>query len=65
MSEAQGVGFITIDESLVTVVTRQQRLSAFVCEMLEAGRAGAVKDGASEEQLAQLDEAIQWLNELK
>ena len=60
-----GDGALKIDDSLVSVFTREKRLATYVHSMLLVGREGAVKDGASLEQLAELDEAIQWLNELK
>lgn len=59
-----GDGALQIDDSLVSIITRETRLATFTLGMLEAGRAGAVVEGASVEQLASLDEAIQWLTEI-
>ena len=63
MSEESGMGIIEINDSLVSVFTREQRIATFVYHMLTAGLEGAVKDGATEEELSGLNEAIQWLSE--
>jgi hypothetical protein len=64
MSESnEGDGLLRVDDSLVTIFTREQRVATFMLGLLLAGREGAVAEGASEAQLANLDEGIQWLNE--
>ena len=59
-----GLGVIHIDDSLVSVYTRDARCRDYLLGILNTCRSGAVQDGADEGILAQLDDAADWLSHL-
>jgi hypothetical protein len=61
--ENVGDGAIRIDDTLVSVLTREQRLSAYTLDMLLSVRDSAVQAVLPPDKKAELDEVIQWLKE--
>lgn len=54
-----------IDETKIHVITRAVRLRATTVGWLQAMKEVLEKDGSQPEGVAQVDEAITWLNELE